>query len=94
MRATTIAMMVRVLSNATLTLPKRMPVFFESSRTNASAGKHDYIGNNLETDAECHDNAANDQVNKGWTPRTAEAGRDKAHGFVNAEAEEERNRNL
>ena len=49
--------------------------------------KHDHIGNYLKADAKCHDNASDDQINKGRTPWTAEAGRDKAHCRINAEAE-------
>ena len=56
--------------------------------------KHDHIGNYLKADAKCHDNASDDQINKGRTPWTAEAGRDKAHGRINAEAEKECHRNL
>ena len=77
-----------------LGISERNTGFFRKLAHECFGRKHDHIGNYLKADAKCHDNASDDQVNKGWTPWTAEAGRDKAHGRINAEAEKECHRNL
>ena len=56
--------------------------------------KHNHIGDDFKADAKCHDDAANDQINKGRTPRAAKACRDKTHGYINTEAEEKGDRDL